>query len=136
MTEESYLELLDYRRRVSTLYADVRGLLADDPSAAHSAWRTGRDELFGTHPQSALPARARSQFTGLAYAEYDPALPFRASVRPPPRERFHVRPSLGHGIPLVPFGARVPPVVMEHLDISDPFISAQNFNPLHKHIQT
>ena len=103
--DERYLELLDYRRRVNTLYAEVRALLPDDPVAAHRYWRTGRDALFGTHPQSALPQHERAKFTGLAYTEYDPAFAFSASVRPLPHERYDVGTSTGDVIPFVRFGA-------------------------------
>ena len=47
------LELTDYRRTVSELYAAVRA--EDDPKQAHELWREGRDELFRSHPQSPLP---------------------------------------------------------------------------------
>jgi len=105
MTDESYLELLDYRRRVNTLYADVRARLATDPRAAHATWRAGRDELFGTHSQSALPAHERTKFKGLAYRDYDPAFVFSAAIRPLPHERYDVDTSTGSVIPFVRFGA-------------------------------
>ena len=105
MTDEQYVELLDYRRRVHTLYAGVRALLADDPSAAHARWRAGRDELFGTHPQSALPAHERARFHGLAYKDYDAAFAFSAAIRPLPHERYDVGTSTGDVIPFVRFGA-------------------------------
>ena len=105
MTDESYLELLDYRRRVNTLYADVRSRIATDPGTAHATWRAGRDALFGTHPQSALPAHERAKFKGLAYREYDPAFAFSAAVRPLPHERYDVDTSTGGVIPFVRFGA-------------------------------
>jgi uncharacterized protein len=103
--DERYLELLDYRRRVSDLYAEVRTLRARDPKAAHARWRAGRDELFRTHPQSALPAHERRSFTGLAYRDYDPAFSFTAPVRPLPHERYDVGTSTGDVIPFVRFGA-------------------------------
>jgi len=53
------LDLLDYRRRVAELYQRVR--LMDDPQAAWQHWRQARDELFGTHSQSALTADQRTQ---------------------------------------------------------------------------
>jgi uncharacterized protein (DUF1684 family) len=105
MAEESYLELLDYRRRVNTLYADVRGLLSTDAVAAHARWRAGRDELFGAHPQSALPAHERAKFAGLAYKDYDPSFAFSVVVRPLPHERYDVGTSTGDVIPFVRFGA-------------------------------
>ncbi|MDQ6859327.1 MAG: DUF1684 domain-containing protein [Chloroflexota bacterium] len=101
---EAYVELLDYRRQVSALYAEVRALLPTDPAAAHSRWRSGRDSLFGAHPQSALPAHERAKFTGLAYRDYDPAFSYSATVRPLPHERYDVGTSTGDVIPFVRFG--------------------------------
>src|SRR5581483_12274383 len=75
-----YLQLLDYRRRVHALYAEVRALHRDDPRRAHARWRAARDELFARHPQSALDAAQRAAFTGLRYFPYNPGLVFRAEV--------------------------------------------------------
>ncbi|MEA2354508.1 MAG: uncharacterized protein QOD61_637, partial [Solirubrobacteraceae bacterium] len=47
------LVLLDWRRRVAELYAEVRA--AADPQAGWDRWRAGRDELFAGHPASPLP---------------------------------------------------------------------------------
>ena len=74
------LSLLDWRRRVHALYAGVRA--ADDPRAAHRLWRTARDELFATHPDSPLLAQDRAAFAGLPVAPYDPDLRFEARVDP------------------------------------------------------
>jgi uncharacterized protein (DUF1684 family) len=74
------LSLLDWRRQVAALYAEVRR--TPDPAAAHEAWRAGRDELFARHPQSPIPAGERERFTGLRYAPYDPALRFAVAVDP------------------------------------------------------
>jgi uncharacterized protein (DUF1684 family) len=52
------LELTDYRAAVARMYLDAAGL-AD--------FRARRDDLFGTHPQSPIPAAARAGFAGLAY---------------------------------------------------------------------
>jgi uncharacterized protein (DUF1684 family) len=60
------LELLDWKRRVSALYADVRA--ADDPERAWRLWRDTRDELFREHPQSPRPGHG-----ALDYYDYDPA---------------------------------------------------------------
>ena len=63
--------LLDWRRRVAELYHDVR---ADpDPRHAWERWRSVRDELVGSHPQSPLSAAGRDRFTGVPYFDYDPA---------------------------------------------------------------
>lgn len=105
MIDERYLDLLDYRRRVSTLYADVRALYAVDPVAAHALWRAGRDDLFATHPQSALPAHERARFKGLAYTPYDPKFVFTSAVRSLPHEKYDLDTSTGGVIPFVRFGA-------------------------------
>ncbi len=63
------IQLLDWRRRVFELYADVRG--AQDPDRAWRQWREARDELFARHPQSPLPESERSRFSGLPYFDYD-----------------------------------------------------------------
>jgi uncharacterized protein (DUF1684 family) len=77
----SVLELADYRRRVSALYAAVRA--ADDPAAGHALWRSARDELFGKHPQSPLPAADPLREHGLPYWPYDPALRWTLPLLPP-----------------------------------------------------
>jgi uncharacterized protein len=66
MTVGETLELLDWKRRVFALYAEIRS--SSDPEAAWRLWRSTRDELFRTHPQSPQPG-----YTGLEYYDYDPA---------------------------------------------------------------
>jgi uncharacterized protein (DUF1684 family) len=66
-----YLELLDWRRRVAELFAELRRRPAD---ASTLAWfRAAKDDLFRTHPQTPLAAHQRSAFAGLAYWPYDAA---------------------------------------------------------------
>lgn len=76
------LEIADWRRRVSELYAAVRG--QRDPERAHALWRAGRDELFLAHPQSPLPLGDPLRDTGLPYWPYDPALRFNLPLQPVP----------------------------------------------------
>jgi uncharacterized protein (DUF1684 family) len=73
------LALDDYRRRVVALY------LAEptEGEAGATAFRRGRDALFRDHPQSALDARQRAHFTGLAWFPYDPHALVTAELRPP-----------------------------------------------------
>ena len=74
------LDLLDYRRRVAEIYRDVR---AGGPGRdTWARWTTARDELFRTHPQSAIAVDDRPSFTGLSYFEHDPAWRFDAEVSP------------------------------------------------------
>ncbi len=67
------LDLLDWRRQVSDLYAEVRATA--DHAAGHARWRARRDALFATHPSSALPGSP-----GLPVADYDPSVRFEATV--------------------------------------------------------
>jgi len=99
------LDLLDYRRNVTEIYQAVRSLRERDPHAAHRLWRERRDELFRSHPQSALPESERAAFRGLPYHEYDPAFAFTAKVRSVTRERYDVDTSTGGVIRFVRFGA-------------------------------
>jgi uncharacterized protein (DUF1684 family) len=79
------LTLMDWKRRILALYAEVRA--AREPERAWQHWRGVRDELFRTHPQSPLTDGQRTQFGGLPYFDYDPALRFLGAVEPAPRER-------------------------------------------------
>ena len=72
------LDLLDYRRRVSEMYRQVRTLGSSAPEA-HACFRRVRDELFQTHPQSPLDEQQKAASQGLRYFDYDPA--FRVVAR-------------------------------------------------------
>jgi uncharacterized protein (DUF1684 family) len=74
------LELIDWRRQVAALYADVRA--EADPARGHAVWRVGRDRLFRAHPQSPLSVGDPLRETGLPYWPYDPALRFELELRP------------------------------------------------------
>jgi uncharacterized protein (DUF1684 family) len=52
------LELTDYRAAVARMYQDGTDL---------AGFRARRDELFGRHPQSAIPPAERATFAGLRY---------------------------------------------------------------------
>src|SRR6266487_3587332 len=72
------LDLLDWKRRIFELYAEVRS--ASDPQAAWTRWREVRDELYGSHPQTPVAPGARASFDGVDYFPYDPGLRFLAGV--------------------------------------------------------
>jgi uncharacterized protein (DUF1684 family) len=80
MLPSTALELWDYRRRVADLYHEVRS--AGPGEETWLAWRTARDALFRSHPQSALEAEARTDFAGLSYFAYDPAWRFQVELVP------------------------------------------------------
>ena len=72
------LTLLDWRRRVFRLYAEVRS--EPDPAAAHDHWRKTRDDLLRTHPDSPIPRTGRPDYPGAPVAAYDPRLRFDLTV--------------------------------------------------------
>jgi len=81
------LDLLDWKRRVFDLYAEVR---ASEPRAGWGRWRDVRAELFRDHPQSPSPG-----YESLAYYDYDPALRFLAHVEPAEERTIEIAGSAG-----------------------------------------
>jgi hypothetical protein len=75
------LTLLDWKRHVFELYAEIRR--EPSPENAWRHWRDTRDELFRSHPQTPIPAG--TAFDGLPYFEYDPSLRVLADVEPAER---------------------------------------------------
>jgi uncharacterized protein (DUF1684 family) len=66
------LDVLDWRRRVSAIYREVRE--NPDPPDAHARWCRSREQLVATHPASP------NRHSVLRHAAYDPALRFEAVV--------------------------------------------------------
>jgi uncharacterized protein len=81
------LDLLDWKRRVFDLYAEVRRA---EPRAGWERWRAVRADLFRDHPQSPSPG-----YTKLDYFEYDPALRFVADVEPAEEQTLEIAGSAG-----------------------------------------
>ena len=71
-----------------SLYADIRR--SSEPEAMWRRWRTRRDELFATHPQSPLTPDERRSFRGLPYFDYDPALRVLGEVEPAEPQRYDI----------------------------------------------
>src|SRR5919197_6513812 len=95
------LELLDWKRHVFALYADVR---AASGAEGWDAWREARDHLFANHPQSPLPASRRARFEGLAYFPYDPELCVLAQIEPVEPKPVEIGASKGRPITFERFG--------------------------------
>jgi uncharacterized protein (DUF1684 family) len=115
-TAAEMLDLLDWKRRVSALYEEVRA--APEPAHAWALWRSVRDELFRTHPQSPLPADARPEFAGLDYYDYDPACRIVAELadaeaEPQPVETSGVQPMLFRRFARASFELRGEPLELE-----------------------
>jgi uncharacterized protein len=79
-SSSAQLELVDWRRRVASLYAAVRA--EPDPALAHALWRRGRDELMREHPQSPLLGGDVLRRTGVPYWPYDAELRFVLELEP------------------------------------------------------
>jgi len=75
--------LADWRRRLATLYSEVRAMAGTDPAIALAHWRAVREQLFREHPQSPVPAATRATFEANHF-EPDPALRFEVTVEPAP----------------------------------------------------
>ena len=87
---DDVLALLDWKRTIFQLYAEVRVL---PPQEGWELWRSTRDRLFASHPQSPLPEDERAGFSaGVPYFPYDPAARVLAEVEPAARRRWRSRP--------------------------------------------
>lgn len=74
------LDLLDWRRRVAELYAEIRS--RPDQAAAWRRWTEERARLFREHPESPVPPAERAAYTGPHVYDYDPEWRVLASVCP------------------------------------------------------
>ena len=81
------LDLLDWRRTVSAMYAAVRAGVERDPEGTLAEFRGARERLIREHPQSPIPPGRRAGFAGLHHWPYESALRFEASVEPAEPER-------------------------------------------------
>jgi uncharacterized protein (DUF1684 family) len=80
MTATAHLELLDWRRRISELFAELR---RRPPDATTLEWfRAEKDALFREHPQSPVPPAERASFIGLSYWPFGPDARVLAQFEP------------------------------------------------------
>jgi uncharacterized protein (DUF1684 family) len=88
------LDLADWRRRISDLYAEVRVIAATDVERALDLWRGNREQLFREHPQSPVPPEKRASFMARHFPA-DPALRFEVVVAPDETPRSTTTPAGG-----------------------------------------
>lgn len=83
-TMNRFANLWDYRARVAEMYRQVReaNQLGLEPGEALQEFRASRDQLFRSHPQSALDELQKASFGKLEYFEYDPALRLVVPLEP------------------------------------------------------
>ncbi len=79
---QSYLDLYDYRCRVTEFYCQRNNALLahEDASTVMARFRQQRDTLFLAHPQSALDAEQKRMFEGLHYFPYNPDMLFTVTI--------------------------------------------------------
>jgi uncharacterized protein len=70
--------LLDWRRRIAELYAEIRS--SSDQRAAWERWRDVCAHLFREHPQSPVPLADRGIYAGPHLYDYDPDWRVLASI--------------------------------------------------------
>ena len=82
--ELHWIDLADWRRQVAKSYRDRDEALdaGDDARVVWEQWRSTKDELFRSHPQSPLGDSTRLSFAGLPYFPYDPAWRIEAKLEP------------------------------------------------------
>jgi uncharacterized protein len=78
------LTLLDWRRRIFALYAEVRTLAIDDPEHAWRQWVDVRADLYRLHPQSPHPGGEPQYFP------YDPGWRLEGRVEDAPHEPIEI----------------------------------------------
>jgi len=76
--------LADWRRRIFTLYAEIREM--SDAEAAWAHWHGTRSAMFRDHPLSPLPVEERAGFSGISVYPYDPAMRFSVDLVSDPGE--------------------------------------------------
>ncbi len=90
---QDVLTLLDWKRMIFALYEEIRN--ATDPRQAWDTWRSTRERLFRTHPQSPLSEERREAFSGCRYYDYDGEARVTAEVVPLEPKRREIVASTG-----------------------------------------
>jgi hypothetical protein len=96
------LSLLDWKRNVFGLYAEVRA--AADKHAAWEQWRDTRARLFVEHPESPVPVAERAGYGGPHLYDYDPSWRLLGSVEPVEPKHFELTTSTASTMAFSRFG--------------------------------
>jgi uncharacterized protein len=72
------LSLLDWKRRIAELYAQI--VAAPDARGAWALWQATRARMFREHPQSPVPIAERGDYGGPHLFDYDPTWRLEGSV--------------------------------------------------------
>jgi uncharacterized protein (DUF1684 family) len=90
---EDTVALLDWRRRIAELYAEIRS--TRDARSGRRRWSEERARLFREHPQSPVPASERDAYTGPHLYDYEPEWRCAAMLEPAEPRRFELPTSDG-----------------------------------------
>lgn len=84
VSEPTWLDLYDFRRRMAALYAEREAALraGEQEPGPFTRFRAGKDDLFKHHPQTPFGPEELAAFTGLRYFPYDAALRIEATLTP------------------------------------------------------
>ena len=82
------LSLLDWRRTIGDLYAEVRATA--DRRAGWRRWQETRARLFREHPQSPIPSGERAGYSGPHLYDYDPAWCLTGEIEAAPPLRLEI----------------------------------------------
>ncbi|MGZ4344585.1 MAG: DUF1684 domain-containing protein [Solirubrobacteraceae bacterium] len=96
------LSLLDWKRSIAALYAEVRA--ASNKHAGWRQWRDTRARLFREHPQSPVPASERGGYSGPHLYDYDESWRLLGSVEPVEPKRFELTTSTASTMAFSRFG--------------------------------
>jgi uncharacterized protein (DUF1684 family) len=105
----TWLDLYDWRERVARMYRERNVALqaGEAADAVLDRFRTQKNDLFTTHPQSPLGPEDRIAFTGLKYFAYNPVLRVEAELEPLTDDALIETPSSGPSVMRFPRAARV-----------------------------
>jgi uncharacterized protein len=105
----TWLDLYDWRERMAGMYRERNAALGagEDVEAVLERFRTQKNDLLKTHPQSPFGPEDRATFNGLKYFAYDPALRVEAELEPLTEEALIETPSSGPSVMRIPRAARV-----------------------------
>ena len=97
VSEPSWLDLYDFRRRMAALYSEREAALraGEEEPGPLTRFRAGKDDLFARHPQTPFGPDELAAFTGLRYFPYDAALRVEATLAPLAEEQTDELPASG-----------------------------------------
>lgn len=97
ISEPTWLDLYDFRRRMGDLYRQRNAALraGEQEPGPLARFRAGKDDLFTHHPQTPFGAEELAAFVGLHYYPYDATVRVEATLSPLADEETDALPASG-----------------------------------------